>query len=56
MIEHLGPKSIDLITNNPLRSRGSKRKGCGAPPHSVSLGEQPHNLGYLRPSGSGAVT
>ena len=49
MIEHLGPQSIDLITNNPLKIEGLEAEGVRVRRRIPSLSaSNPHNLGYLR--------
>ena len=49
MIEHLGPRSIDLITNNPLKIEGLEAEGVRVRRRIPSLAaSNPYNLGYLR--------
>jgi GTP cyclohydrolase II len=49
MLKQLGVKSIDLITNNPLKLQGLASEGVTVRRRVPSLGEiNPHNLGYLR--------
>ena len=49
MLEHLGPQSIDLITNNPLKIEGLEAEGVRVRRRIPSLAaSNPHNLGYLR--------
>ena len=49
MLRQLGPKSIDLITNNPLKVQGLAAEGVTVRRRVPSLGAvNPHNLGYLR--------
>ena len=49
MIKQLGMKSLDLITNNPLKVQGLEAEGVTVRRRVPSLGAiNPHNLGYLR--------
>ena len=49
MLRQLGVKSVDLITNNPLKVQGLKAEGVTVRRRVPSLGAvNPHNLGYLR--------
>ena len=49
ILKHLGPSSIDLITNNPLKIEGLESEGIVVRrriPSAASF--NPHNIGYLR--------
>ena len=49
MLEHLGPQSIDLITNNPLKINGLEAEGVRVRRRIPSLAaSNPHNVGYLK--------
>ena len=49
MLEHLGVKSIDLITNNPLKIEGLQAEGVVVRRRIPSSAHaNPHNIGYLR--------
>jgi GTP cyclohydrolase II/3,4-dihydroxy 2-butanone 4-phosphate synthase/GTP cyclohydrolase II len=49
MLRQLGVKSVDLITNNPLKVQGLEAEGVTVRHRVPSLGAvNPHNLGYLR--------
>ena len=49
MLKQLGVKSIDLITNNPLKVEGLEAEGVSVRRRVPSPGVvNPHNLGYLR--------
>jgi GTP cyclohydrolase II/3,4-dihydroxy 2-butanone 4-phosphate synthase/GTP cyclohydrolase II len=49
MLKHLGVKSIDLITNNPLKIADLQHAGIAVRRRIPSLAQSnPHNLGYLR--------
>lgn len=49
MLRQLGVKSVDLITNNPLKVQGLEAEGVTVRRRVPSLGAvNPHNLGYLR--------
>jgi GTP cyclohydrolase II/3,4-dihydroxy 2-butanone 4-phosphate synthase/GTP cyclohydrolase II len=49
MLDQLGVKSIDLITNNPLKIAGLEAKGVTVRRRIASLASSnPHNIGYLR--------
>ena len=49
MLEYLGPQSIDLITNNPLKIKGLEAEGVRVRRRIPSLAaSNPHNVGYLK--------
>jgi GTP cyclohydrolase II len=49
MLKHLGVKSIDLITNNPLKIAGLEAEGVHVRRRIASVAQtNPHNIGYLR--------
>ena len=49
ILEQLGVKSIDLITNNPLKIAGLQEEGIAVRRRIPSLAQSnPHNIGYLR--------
>jgi GTP cyclohydrolase II/3,4-dihydroxy 2-butanone 4-phosphate synthase/GTP cyclohydrolase II len=49
MLEHLGPRSIDLITNNPLKIEGLEAEGVRVRRRIPSLAaSNPYNVGYLK--------
>jgi GTP cyclohydrolase II/3,4-dihydroxy 2-butanone 4-phosphate synthase/GTP cyclohydrolase II len=49
MLKQLGVKSIDLITNNPLKINGLQAEGINVRRRIPSLmPSNPHNIGYLR--------
>ena len=49
MLKQLGVKSIDLITNNPLKIAGLQEEGIAVRRRIPSLAQSnPHNIGYLR--------
>jgi GTP cyclohydrolase II len=49
MLEHLGVKSVDLITNNPLKIEGLQAAGVVVHRRIPSSAQaNPHNIGYLR--------
>ena len=49
MLKHLGVKSIDLITNNPLKIEGLQAEGVVVRRRIPSSAHpNPHNIGYLR--------
>jgi GTP cyclohydrolase II len=49
MLKHLGVKSIDLITNNPLKIEGLQAAGVVVHRRIPSSAQaNPHNIGYLR--------
>jgi GTP cyclohydrolase II/3,4-dihydroxy 2-butanone 4-phosphate synthase/GTP cyclohydrolase II len=49
ILEQLGVKSIDLITNNPLKIAGLQEEGISVRRRIPSLAQSnPHNIGYLR--------
>ena len=49
MLKYLGPASIDLITNNPLKIEGLESEGIVVRRRIPSVASfNPHNIGYLR--------
>jgi GTP cyclohydrolase II/3,4-dihydroxy 2-butanone 4-phosphate synthase/GTP cyclohydrolase II len=49
MLKQLGVKSVDLITNNPLKLAGLAQEGIEVRGRIPSLAQSnPHNIGYLR--------
>jgi GTP cyclohydrolase II len=49
MLKALGPRSIDLITNNPLKIAGLEDEGITVRRRIPSVASfNPHNIGYLR--------
>lgn len=49
MLKQLGVKSIDLITNNPLKIDGLENEGISVRRRIPSMAaSNPHNIGYLR--------
>ena len=49
MLEHLGVKSVDLLTNNPKKIEGLESAGIAVRRRIASLApSNPHNIGYLR--------
>jgi GTP cyclohydrolase II/3,4-dihydroxy 2-butanone 4-phosphate synthase/GTP cyclohydrolase II len=49
MLQLLGVRSIDLVTNNPLKVQGLEAEGVAVRRRVPSLGSvNPHNVGYLR--------
>ena len=49
MLKQLGPASIDLITNNPLKIEGLEAEGIVVRQRIPSVASfNPHNIGYLR--------
>jgi GTP cyclohydrolase II len=49
ILKQLGVKSIDLITNNPLKIAGLQEQGIAVRRRIPSLASSnPHNIGYLR--------
>ena len=49
MLEHLGVKSVDLLTNNPKKIEGLQAGGITVRRRIASLApSNPHNVGYLR--------
>jgi GTP cyclohydrolase II len=49
ILKHLGLKSVDLITNNPLKIKGLESEGIAVRGRIPSLSRtNPHNIGYLR--------
>jgi GTP cyclohydrolase II/3,4-dihydroxy 2-butanone 4-phosphate synthase/GTP cyclohydrolase II len=49
MLKQLGVKSIDLITNNPLKIAGLQQEGIAVRRRIPSqASSNPHNIGYLR--------
>ena len=49
MLKLLGPRSIDLITNNPLKIEGLQGEGIAVRRRIPSVASfNPHNIGYLR--------
>jgi GTP cyclohydrolase II len=49
MLKHLGVKSVDLITNNPLKIAGLAAEGVPVRRRIASVAQtNPHNIGYLR--------
>jgi GTP cyclohydrolase II/3,4-dihydroxy 2-butanone 4-phosphate synthase/GTP cyclohydrolase II len=49
MLEHLGVKSVDLLTNNPKKIEGLQAGGITVRRRIASfVPSNPHNVGYLR--------
>jgi GTP cyclohydrolase II/3,4-dihydroxy 2-butanone 4-phosphate synthase/GTP cyclohydrolase II len=49
ILKHLGVKSVDLITNNPLKIAGLAAEGVPVRRRIASVAQtNPHNIGYLR--------
>ena len=49
MLKHLEVRSVDLITNNPLKIAGLQSEGVEVRRRIPSLAQSnPHNIGYLR--------
>jgi GTP cyclohydrolase II len=49
MLKQLGVKSVDLITNNPLKLAGLAQEGISVRGRIPSIAQSnPHNIGYLR--------
>ena len=49
ILKQLGPASIDLITNNPLKIEGLEDEGIAVRRRIPSVASfNPHNIGYLR--------
>ena len=49
MLQHLGVRSVDLLTNNPKKIEGLESEGVVVRRRIASLApSNPHNIGYLR--------
>jgi GTP cyclohydrolase II/3,4-dihydroxy 2-butanone 4-phosphate synthase/GTP cyclohydrolase II len=49
MLKQLGVRSVDLVTNNPLKVAGLEKEGIAVRRRVPSAGSvNPHNIGYLR--------